>query len=87
MTVGRLLKQAGYSLQGNTKTVEGKQHPDRDAQFRYINTQVSAFQASGDPAISVDAKKKELVGNYANKGRRMDALGRAGAGQRPRLRR
>jgi hypothetical protein len=68
VTVGRLLKQAGYSLQGNAKTVEGKQHPDRDAQFRYINTQVSAFQASGDPVISVDAKKKELVGNFANKG-------------------
>jgi transposase len=58
-TVGRLLKAAGYSLQGNAKTVEGKQHPDRDAQFRYINTQVAAFQASGDPVISVDAKKKE----------------------------
>lgn len=67
-TVGRLLKAAGYSLQGNAKTVEGKQHPDRDAQFRYINTQVAAFQASGDPVISVDAKKKELVGNFANKG-------------------
>ena len=66
VTVGRLLKAAGYSLQGNAKTVEGKQHPDRDAQFRYINTQVSAFQASGDPVISVDAKKKELVGNFAN---------------------
>lgn len=68
-TVGRLLKRAGYSLQGNTKTVEGKQHPDRDAQFRYINEQVVAFQATGDPVISVDAKKKELVGNFANKGR------------------
>jgi Rhodopirellula transposase DDE domain len=68
VTVGRLLKQAGYSLQGNAKTVEGTQHPDRDAQFRYITTQVGAFQASGDPVISVDAKKKELVGNFANKG-------------------
>jgi Rhodopirellula transposase DDE domain len=67
-TVGRLLKQAGYSLQGNAKTVEGRQHPDRDAQFRYINAQVAAFQASGDPVISCDAKKKELVGNFANKG-------------------
>jgi hypothetical protein len=85
-TVGRLLKAAGYSLQGNAKTVEGKQHPDRDAQFRYINTQVSAFQASGDPVISVDAKKKELVGNFANKGRRMDARGGTRAGERPRLR-
>ena len=68
VTVGRLLKAAGYSLQGNAKTVEGKQHPDRDAQFRYINEQVAAFQASGDPVISVDAKKRELVGNFANKG-------------------
>jgi hypothetical protein len=68
VTVGRLLKAAGYSLQGNAKTVEGTQHPDRDAQFGYINTAVSAFQASGDPVISVDAKKKELVGNFANKG-------------------
>jgi hypothetical protein len=67
-TVGRLLKRAGYSLQGNAKTVEGRQHPDRDAQFRYINERVAAFQAAGDPVVSVDAKKKELVGNFANKG-------------------
>lgn len=67
-TVGRLLKKAGYSLQGNAKTVEGRQHPDRDAQFGYINTQVAAFQEAGDPVISVDAKKKELVGNFANSG-------------------
>lgn len=68
MKVGRLLKEAGYSLQGNSKTVEGKQHPDRDAQFGYINKQVVDFQGSGDPVISVDAKKKELVGNFANRG-------------------
>lgn len=68
VTVGRVLKQAGYSLQGNAKTVEGRQHPDRDAQFRYINAQVSAFQAGGDPVISVDAKKRELVGNFATGG-------------------
>lgn len=68
MKVGRLLKEAGYSLQGNSKTVEGKQHPDRDAQFRYINEQVARCQSRGDAAISVDAKKKELVGNYANRG-------------------
>ena len=67
-TVGRLLKKAGYSLQGNAKTIEGRQHPDRDAQFRYITTQVAAFQATGDPVISCDAKKKELVGNFANTG-------------------
>jgi hypothetical protein len=69
-SVGRLLSgPLGYSLQANTKTVEGKQHPDRDAQFHYINDQVTTFLASGDPVISVDAKKKELIGQYANKGR------------------
>jgi Rhodopirellula transposase DDE domain len=56
-TVARLLKQAGYSLQGNAKTIEGTQLPDRDAQFRYINAEVAAFQAGGDPVVSVDAKK------------------------------
>lgn len=69
-SVGRLLSgPLGYSLQANAKTVEGRQHPDRDAQFRYINDQVSAFLAAGDPVISVDAKKKELIGQYANTGR------------------
>src|SRR5664280_1694705 len=68
VTVGPVLKQAGYSLQGNAKTVGGRQHPERDAQFRYINAQVSAFQAGGDPVISVDAKKRELVGNFATGG-------------------
>ena len=67
-TVARLLEEDGYSLQGNAKTVEGKQHPDRDAQFRYINAQVTAFQADGSPVISVDAKKKENVGNFKNGG-------------------
>ena len=67
-TVAGLLKDEGYSLRGNVKTVEGKQHPDRDAQFGYINSQVLAFAATGDPAISVDCKKKELVGNFANGG-------------------
>jgi hypothetical protein len=67
-TVAKLLAGAGYSLQGNAKTVEGKQHPDRDAQFRYINAQVTAFQADGSPVISVDAKKKENVGNFKNGG-------------------
>ena len=57
-TVARLLKDNGYSLQGNAKTIEGKQHPDRDAQFRYLNEQVSAFLAAGLPVISVDTKKK-----------------------------
>ena len=68
-TVGRLLKEDGYSLQGNAKAVEGKQHPDRDGQFRFINELVRAFQAAGEPVISVDTKKKELVGNYKNGGR------------------
>src|ERR1019366_5991291 len=68
-TVGRLLKEDGYSLQGNAKAVEGKQHPDRDGQFRVINELVRAFQAAGEPVISVDTKKKELVGNYKNGGR------------------
>ena len=67
-TVARLLAGAGYSLQGNAKTVEGKQHPDRNAQFRYINAQVTAFQDDGSPVISVDAKKKENVGNFKNGG-------------------
>ncbi len=57
-TVARLLKDHDYSLQGNAKTIEGKQHPDRDAQFRYLNDQVTAFLAAGMPVISVDTKKK-----------------------------
>src|SRR5438105_9106207 len=68
-TVGDLLREEGFSLQGNTKTVEGKQHPDRDGQFRYLNEQVKDHQGSADPVISVDTKKKELVGQYANDGR------------------
>jgi hypothetical protein len=68
-TVAGLLRAEGFSLQANAKTVEGKQHPDRDAQFRYISEQASAFQGSGDPVISVDAKKKELVGEFGNAGR------------------
>ena len=68
-TVGRLLKQLKYSLQGNRKTVEGTQHPDRNAQFEYINAQTVKQLAASNPAISVDTKKKELVGNYKNGGR------------------
>jgi hypothetical protein len=64
-----LLRLLGYSLQANAKTREGGNHPDRDAQFNYINNEVKAFQASGDPVISVDTKKKELVGDYKNNGR------------------
>ncbi len=61
-TVGRLLKENGFSLQGTAKTLEGDQHPDREAQFRYINEQVKKHQAAGQPVISVDSKKKEQVG-------------------------
>ena len=68
-TVGRLLKAAGYSLQSNRKTKEGGKHPDRNAQFEHINATVCAFQKRGQPVISVDTKKKELVGNYRNFGR------------------
>jgi hypothetical protein len=68
-TVHKLLKAQGFSLQANAKTIEGKQHPDRDGQFRYINEQARAHLASGDPVISVDAKKKEQAGQYASPGR------------------
>jgi hypothetical protein len=69
MKVAQLLREQGYSLQGNRKTEEGGDHPDRDAQFRHINTQVKRALAKGTPVISVDTKKKELVGNYENGGR------------------
>ena len=68
-TVGALLEQTGYSLQGNRKTREGTAHPDRNAQFEYINGCVRRFQQRGQPAISVDTKKKELVGDFKNGGR------------------
>lgn len=74
-TVAKLLKSSGYSLQANTKTVEGKQHQDRDAQFEYLNSQAVAFRDAGDPVISVDTKKKELVGNYAAAGREYEPVG------------
>ena len=67
--VAELLHELGYSLQANAKTREGRQHPDRDAQFRYINLQVRRFQRKEHPAVSVDTKKKELVGNFKNPGR------------------
>jgi hypothetical protein len=69
MKVAQLLHAQGYSLQGNRKTEEGDDHPDRDAQFRHINREVKRTLARGAPVISVDTKKKELVGNYANGGR------------------
>jgi hypothetical protein len=67
--VAELLHELDYSLQANRKTQEGKQHPDRDAQFRYINNQVRRFHRNGQPSISVDTKKKELVGDFKNGGR------------------
>ena len=68
-TVRRLLKEDGYSLQANRKTLEGKSVPERDSQFRYINNQAAKFIDADDPVISVDAKKKELIGDYKNSGR------------------
>jgi Rhodopirellula transposase DDE domain len=67
--VAELLRASGYSLQANRKTREGPQHPDRDAQFRYLLEQVRRFQKRGQPAVSVDTKKKELVGDFKNAGR------------------
>jgi transposase len=63
-TVADLLREEGFSLQGNAKTIEGNQVPDRDAQFRYLNEQVREHRDAGEPVISVDTKKKELAGNY-----------------------
>jgi transposase len=67
--VSELLQEQGYSLQANRKTIEGASHPDRNAQFEYINRQVRAWLRAGDPVISIDTKKKELVGNFKNGGR------------------
>jgi len=67
-TVLRLLHRLGYSLQANAKVTEGRQHADRDAQFRYLNDMAQGFIDDGQPAISVDTKKKELIGDYANGG-------------------
>ncbi len=69
-TVAALLRAEGFSLQGNAKVLEGKKpHPDRDAQFRYINGQAASYTEAGDPVISVDAKKKEMIGQFGNAGR------------------
>ena len=73
--VRRLLRERGYSLQANVKTAEGGQHADRDAQFAYLNDQATAHLACGDPVISVDTKKKELVGAYKNGGREWQPTG------------
>jgi len=74
--VARCLHELDYSLQGNRKLLEGDQHPDRDAQFRYINARVKAFLRSGDPVISVDTKKKELIGSFRHAGRSWRPRGR-----------
>jgi hypothetical protein len=74
--VGNLLRGLGFSLQANAKTVEGRQSPDRDAQFRYVNAQVKDHQAAGQPVVGVDTKKKELIGQYRNNGATMRPKGR-----------
>ncbi len=63
-----MLQEMGYSMQANRKIMEGKQNPDRDAQFHFINNQVKDFQNNDQPVISVDAKKKENIGQYKNTG-------------------
>jgi transposase len=73
--VAALLHELDYSLQANRKTLEGSAHPDRDAQFAHIHQQVKAFQAAAQPVISVDTKKKELVGNFKNQGRELRPKG------------
>ena len=74
-TVGRLLKQQHYTLQRTQKTEEGAQHPDRDAQFLYVNEQAKAHLAAGQPVVSVDTKRKELVGRYPNGGAEWQPVG------------
>ena len=74
--VSQLLRSMGYSLQGTRKTKEGSSHPDRNAQFEYIYSRVTSFQKAGQPVISVDAKKKELIGDFANHGREYQPKGR-----------
>jgi len=75
VTVARCLRDMGYSLQVNVKAIEGTQHPDRDGQFRYINQQVQRFLRAHEPVVSVDTKKKELVGAFRNAGRRWKPRG------------
>jgi len=74
-TVARMLRAQGFSLQANTKVTEGRQHEDRDAQFRYLADQVAQHASAGQPVISVDAKKKELVGAFKNGGREYQPVG------------
>jgi transposase len=74
-TVARMLRELGFSLQGNAKVIEGAQHADRDAQFRYLAAQVVEHAAAGAPVVSVDAKKKELVGEFKNGGKEYQPTG------------
>src|SRR5680860_715215 len=74
-TVARMLRELGFSLQGNAKVVEGTQHEDRDAQFGYLNVQVAEHTNAGQPVVSVDTKKKELVGEFKNGGREYQPAG------------
>src|SRR6185437_13553384 len=78
-TVGDLLREEGFSLQGNAKTIEGRRHPDRDGQFRYISEQARAHRDAGDSVISVDTAKKELVGQFSNGGREWRPRGQPAA--------
>ncbi len=73
--IRRLLRRLGYSLRANKKTIEGTPHPDRDEQFRHINSTCEEFEQKGHPIISVDCKKKELIGNFKNNGREWQAKG------------
>ena len=75
--VAEILHDLGYSLQANRKTLEGSSHPDRDAQFEHINRQAQEYFATSDPVISVDTKKKELVGQFKNGGREWRLQGMA----------
>jgi Rhodopirellula transposase DDE domain len=74
-TVAKLLKTGGYRLQANATVVEGRQHPDRDAQFEYVNAAAVGFLAAGDPVVSVDTKQRELVGDFTNAGREWEPVG------------
>lgn len=74
--VGEILKSEGFSLQANKKTDEGKTHPDRNEQFLHIHQKVKSFQCEGNPVISIDAKKKELIGNFKNNGKEWQPKGR-----------
>ncbi len=74
-TIRRLLRAQGYSLRANKKNIEGTSHPDRDAQFAQINTKCKKFEQQGNPIISIDCKKKELIGNFKNNGAEWQAKG------------